>query len=118
MAKRYKNESTGQVYYEGRPLTHFDNNVLWSGNNPTPEQLAAWGYVEEAEPVAVEPTPYVPTYNELVVQKIRERYSVDDELAIQRQRATKPEEFAEYNSYCEQCKSDAREELGIEEGGE
>jgi hypothetical protein len=76
--------------------------------------LAAWGYTEVVEPVYA-PTPYVPTYEELVVQKIRDRYTVDDELAILRQRDTKPEEFAEYNTFCEACKTAAREEVEARE---
>ena len=39
---------------------------------------------------------------------IRKRYSVNDELAILRQRDSKPDEFAEYNTYCEQCKTKAK----------
>ena len=89
---------------------------IWSGV-PTAEQLETWGYTEVVEPVYT-PTPYVQTYKELVVQKIRERYTEDDELAILRQRDTKPEEFAEYNAYCEQCKADAREELNYNESQE
>lgn len=50
-----------------------------------------------------------PTYPAVVEGLIRERYSISDELAIQRQRETKPEEFAEYNNFCEYCKSEARE---------
>ena len=53
------------------------------------------------------------SYEELVAQKIRLRYSMNDELAILRQRDTKPQEFAEYNSYCEACKAEAREELNL-----
>lgn len=49
------------------------------------------------------------SYEQLVVSKIRERYTIDQELAILRQRDTKPEEFAEYNSYVEQCKTEAKE---------
>lgn len=86
---------------------------IWSGV-PTAEQLAPWGYTEVVEPVYT-PTPYVPTYEELVVEKIRERYTTDDELAIQRQRDTKPDEFAEYNTYCEACKAAAREEIAARE---
>lgn len=44
---------------------------------------------------------------------IRKRYSISAELAILRQRDTKPEEFAEYNTYVEQCKSEVKKELGI-----
>lgn len=48
-------------------------------------------------------------YEQLVVSKIRERYTIDQELAILRQRDTKPQEFAEYSSYVEQCKTEAKE---------
>ena len=49
-------------------------------------------------------------YDERVVSLIRERYSLDEELAIQRQRDTKPEEFQAYFDYCEECKQRAKEE--------
>lgn len=111
--KRYTNNE-GKTYYEGRPMIHrVSETEIWSGV-PTPEQLAAWGYTEVVEPVYT-PTPYVPTYKELVVQKIRERYTTDDELAIQRQRDSKPEEFAQYNEFCEACKTAARAEVEARE---
>ena len=47
-------------------------------------------------------------YEAMVSTFIREKYSVDDELAILRQRDTKPEEFAEYNAYAEDCKARAK----------
>ena len=47
-------------------------------------------------------------YPQLVESKIRTRYSVSAELAILRQRYTKPEEFAEYNAFCEACKAAAK----------
>lgn len=49
----------------------------------------------------------------LITQKIRARYDLDQELAIQRQRDTKPQEFAEYFAYVESCKAEAKAELGI-----
>ena len=49
-------------------------------------------------------------YEEKVVSLIREKYSVDDELAIQRQRDIKPDEFQAYFDYCEECKQRAKEE--------
>ena len=52
-------------------------------------------------------------YPQLVENKIRTKYSVSAELAILRQRDTKPEEFAEYNAFCELCKSEAKKELNI-----
>ena len=49
-------------------------------------------------------------YEEKVVALIRERYSIDEELAIQRQRDTKPDEFQAYFDYCEECKEKAKGE--------
>lgn len=47
-------------------------------------------------------------YKAKVVELIRHRYSIDEEIAILRQRDTKPEEFAAYNTYAEECKAEAR----------
>ena len=47
-------------------------------------------------------------YENKVVALIRQKYNVNQELAILRQRDTKPEEFAEYNEYVEQCKAEAK----------
>ena len=52
-------------------------------------------------------------YPQLVENKIRKKYSMSAELAILRQRNSKPEEFAEYNAFCELCKSEAKNELNI-----
>ena len=52
-------------------------------------------------------------YPQLVETKIRKKYSMSAELAILRQRDTKPEEFAEYNAFCELCKVEAKTELNI-----
>ena len=55
----------------------------------------------------------VPTYEQRVQQSIRERSSVDDELAILRQRDTKPDEFAAYYEYAEQCKAQAKKQMQL-----
>lgn len=55
----------------------------------------------------------MPLYPPLVEKYIREKYTISDELAIQRQRETKPEAFQEYFEFCEECKKRAREELGL-----
>lgn len=44
------------------------------------------------------------TYEEKVESLIREKYSLNDELAILRQRDTKVQEFNEYFEYVEECK--------------
>lgn len=48
------------------------------------------------------------TYEELVEQLIRKRYSVSAELAILRQKDMKYAEFCAYNEYAEQCKTEAK----------
>lgn len=50
-------------------------------------------------------------YERLVIGRIRKRYSLNQELAILRQRDSKPEEFAVYNTYVEECKAAAKAEL-------
>lgn len=40
-----------------------------------------------------------------IVREIRKKYTINDELAILRQRDSKPQEFNEYNSYVEKCKA-------------
>lgn len=61
------------------------------------------------------PTPIEPSkedqYKQRIIDLVRERYSIDDELAIQRQRDTKVDEFNAYNSFVEECKQQARREI-------
>lgn len=57
-------------------------------------------------------------YMDYVDRLIRRRYSVSAELAILRQRDSKPEEFAEYNAYAEECKARAKREFYGIAGGE
>lgn len=47
-------------------------------------------------------------YESKIVSLIRKKYNVNQELAILRQRDAKPEEFAEYNEYVEQCKEQVK----------
>lgn len=79
----------------------------------TDEDFVEEGIEQPVEEEVVE-TPKK-TYEQRVVELIRLRYSVDDELAILRQRDTKTEEFEEYNAYCENCKTIARVEFGLQE---
>lgn len=51
-----------------------------------------------------EPTPY----EERVVNRIRERYSINDEIAILRQRDSKPQEYFAYNSFVEKIKQEEK----------
>lgn len=52
-------------------------------------------------------------YEAAIIAKIRERYSLNQELAILRQRDAKPSEFAEYNAFVEACKAEVKQEMGI-----
>lgn len=49
------------------------------------------------------------SYEEKIVNEIRTKYSVDDELAILRQRDSKPEEFAEYFEFVENIKKELKQ---------
>lgn len=49
-----------------------------------------------------------PDYKESIISAIRERYSVDDEIAILRQRDTKPDEFDEYFEFVEGVKENLK----------
>ena len=49
------------------------------------------------------------SYENAVHSKIRERYSESQEFAILRQKDEKPEEYAEYYAYCEECKAFVKE---------
>lgn len=82
--------------------------------NPSHAQLIADGWevytpsIREAVKVSIEEQ-----CKQRIIELIRERYSIDDEIAIQRQRYVKPEEFEEYNDYVENCKQQVKEEIGL-----
>ena len=59
----------------------------------------------------VNPESWDKLYESEIIRRIRKRYTVNQELAVLRQRDTKPEEFAEYNAYVEQCKADVKESM-------
>ncbi|SFU36493.1 hypothetical protein SAMN05216364_100626 [Porphyromonadaceae bacterium KHP3R9] len=52
-------------------------------------------------------------YETIVAAMIRDRYSLDDELSIHRQRDEKPVEFQVYFDYCEECKTIVKQGLGL-----
>jgi len=49
------------------------------------------------------------SYSGIVSAMIAEKYSVNDELALHRQREEKVSDFAAYHAYCEACKVIIRE---------
>lgn len=54
-------------------------------------------------------------YNEEVNSMIRGKYSLSEELAILRQRDSKPDEFAAYNEYAEYCKVEVKRRMAEEQ---
>ena len=52
------------------------------------------------------------TYEQLVERYIRDKYTISQELALLRQKETKPLEYQEYFEYAEYCKSKAKKEIG------
>ena len=70
--------------------------------------IASW----EELPLTALPPYTEAQYDAAVSALIRARYSLDAELAILRQRDTKPGEFAAYNTYVEDCKTKAKAKKG------
>jgi len=88
-------------------------SLVYNGNTyvpPTDDILIQAGY-EIIEVEIPEPTPPIPTYEERVVELIRQRYSMDDELRNLRMRDSDPDTFNEYYQYVEECKLQAKEEV-------
>ena len=54
-------------------------------------------------------------YEQEVTRLIRRRYSLNNELALGRQRDEKPEEWEAFYAYCEECKAQAKKEVYGEE---
>ena len=79
-------------------------------SNPTLEAFYADGWQEYIVPVP-EPPSKEQQYKWRVQELIAKRYDMSDELALHRQRDTKVEEFAVYNTYCEDCKKQAHKEI-------
>ena len=52
----------------------------------------------------VNPKSWEDLYEAEIIKLIRKKYSINQELAILRQRDTKKAEFDEYNDYVESCK--------------
>lgn len=97
-----------------KPLSYTDRPEILTPGNELREVYTDNGdrITVTWEELTPEPEP-APSYEEQVVSMIRERYSADDELALLRQRDTKPEEFEQYFNYCEKCKTTIKQKLGM-----
>ena len=61
----------------------------------------------------VAPESWESLYEAEIIRRIRRRYTVNQELAILRQKDKKPEEYAAYDAFAEKCKAEVKEALGI-----
>ena len=59
-----------------------------------------------------DPASWEEVYEGEIITRIRKRYTVNQELAILRQRDTKPEEYAEYYAFVENCKAEVKKIVG------
>lgn len=53
------------------------------------------------------------SYDEAVNAEIRKKYTESQEFAILRQKDEKPDEYASYYAYCEQCKALVKDKKGV-----
>jgi|AntRauMFilla1563_2_1112583.scaffolds.fasta_scaffold18124_2 hypothetical protein len=74
------------------------------------EKWEVKGYVLNAdnETYTVNVERILSNYEKTIIDLVRQRYSIDEELAIQRQKETKPEQWQEYFDYVEECKLQAK----------
>jgi hypothetical protein len=79
--------------------------------NPSVAQVLADGWVKYEPQIPEIEVDKEEQYKNRIVELIREKYSIDDELSIQRQRDSKIGEFNAYNSFVEECKVTARREI-------
>lgn len=52
-------------------------------------------------------------YKQRIVEKIRRKYDVNDEIALTNDKDSKPQEYAEYQAYRASCKAEAKAELNL-----
>ena len=97
--KSQSNEFPIKIQDLGNGTSHFNYNVI---EDVSEEQRTFYKYdqVIIKNPV---------TYSKKIVALIREKYTVDDELSILRQREIKVTEFNGYSDFVENCKNLANE---------
>jgi hypothetical protein len=74
------------------------------------EKWKVKGYTlnSDGETYTVDVERILPHYEKTIISLVRQRYSIDDEMAIQRQKETKPEQWQEYFDFVENCKMQAK----------
>jgi len=99
--KSNSNQQPPRIQDLGNGNSHFNFNI--QPTEATEHQGAGFNY-----DTVIVPNPV--TYGKTIAALVREKYSQDDEIAIIRQKETKPEQYEEYFNYVENCKIIARDE--------
>lgn len=86
---------------------YWRNGQRYTIPDPTPTELAEMQKAQEEQEKAYWTNI---SYDEAVNAEIRKKYSESAEFAILRQKDEKPNEYAEYYSYCEECKAYVKEQ--------
>ena len=100
-------DEKGQIIYSNFALSLISNGFI----EMTESEIEK--YLEDKKKKEEYKNNPIVSYENKIVALIRKKYNVNQELAILRQRDTKPEEFAEYNEYVEQCKSKVKSSFTI-----
>lgn len=75
--------------------------------NPSIELFLSQGWMPYIPPA---PEPILPTIEQLVESKLRERYTINQEFEMHRKRDTEPQAFQAYYDYVEECIAWANEQ--------
>lgn len=89
-----------RIYYDEQEGTESAKHIDEQTGEETTDTYTVYSY-RAVDVSALERT-------EIIVALIRDTYSADDELAIQRQKDDKPGDYNAYNAYAEKCKAIAK----------
>lgn len=105
-------DKDGNVINQGtsfKAYTDEEREAFWQGNTGGGIGVDTDGISPKWLPKPTKTAEQVKAeYENAVNAKIREKYTLSQELSILRQRDEKPEEYAEYYAYCEECKAVAK----------
>jgi len=104
--------TTEADYKAGRWIELSEAQAAFYRQNPRAVFSEFMG-MEIVPPLPIPEIPIAEQYRYLVINKIRAEYSIDDEFSIHRRRDVDAEKFAEYDAFCERCKVEAKQELGM-----
>lgn len=100
--KSASNDKPLVLHHIGNNKHHFNYNVVEHTDEETGEKSYTYDQIEiKGEP----------SYNKIVEALIKERYSINEEMAINRQRENKPDEWQVYFEYCESVKQTVKQHL-------